>query len=114
MTADGSRSTRHVNLENNLVTIPTHRRSASAIAVILSLLASLVLTLPASAVTPRPADDFPATGDEPATGRHIVLLDEPPLSRYTGGIAGLAATAPEATGANRLDVGTAASRAYLA
>ena len=96
------------------MTHATRVRGASALLVTLSLLASLVLSLPASAVTPRPADDFPAAGDEPATGRHIVLLDEPPLARYAGGIAGLAATAPDATGANRLDVGMAASDAYLA
>src|SRR5687768_16408191 len=113
MTADGGPNARHLNLENNLVTIPTHRRSASAIAVILSLLASLLMAVPAMGVQ-RPADDFPASGEEPATGRQIVVLDEPPLARYTGGIAGLAATSPEETGANRLDVATAASRAYLA
>lgn len=96
------------------MTPATRVRGASALLVTASLLASLVLTLPAAAVTPRPADDFPADGDEPTTGRQIVLLDEPPVARYSGGIAGLAATAPEATAASRLDVGTAASRAYLA
>jgi subtilisin family serine protease len=46
--------------------------------------------------------------------RYIVLLDAPPLAAYRGGIAGLAPTSPAATGARRLDVDSAASRAYLA
>jgi len=96
------------------VTHPARVRGASALLLILSLLASLLVTIPVAAVTGQPGDDFPAGGDEPTTGRFIVLLDEPPLARYAGGIAGLAATAREETGADRLDVGTAASRAYLA
>lgn len=43
---------------------------------------------------------------------HIVLLEQPPLALYEGGIAGLAATANSATGALRLDTESAASLAY--
>ena len=95
------------------MTNPARVRAASTLLLILSLLASLLVALPASAVTGS-GDDFPAGGKEPGTGRFIVLLDEAPLARYEGGVAGLAATAPVATGADRLDVGTAASQAYLA
>ena len=57
-----------------------------------------------------------ATGAPSAPDRslYVVLLDGQPLAAYEGGVAGLAATDPEVTGAARLDVDTAASRAYLA
>ena len=45
---------------------------------------------------------------------YVVLLDDPPLAAYEGGIADLAPTDPEVTGDSRLDADSAASRAYLA
>lgn len=45
---------------------------------------------------------------------YVVLLDGQPLATYGGGVAGLAATDPEVTGASRLDARSAASRSYLA
>jgi subtilisin family serine protease len=47
------------------------------------------------------------------TGLYVVQLTDPSLASYTGGIAGLAATSPEATGARKLDADSPASRAYL-
>ncbi|NCC31368.1 MAG: hypothetical protein EOM24_04995, partial [Chloroflexia bacterium] len=47
------------------------------------------------------------------TGLYIVRFAEPALASYTGGLLNLPATSPEATGARRLDVTTAASQAYL-
>jgi subtilisin family serine protease len=47
------------------------------------------------------------------TGLYIVQFTEPSLASYTGGIAGLAATSPEATGARKLDANSPASRAYI-
>lgn len=47
------------------------------------------------------------------TGLYIVQFKDPSLASYTGGIAGLAATSPEATGARKLDANSPASRAYL-
>jgi subtilisin family serine protease len=44
---------------------------------------------------------------------YVVVLDDPPLAAYEGGIAGLAPTDPEVTGDSRLDADSAASRAYL-
>lgn len=85
-------------------------RRLAALLVSIGLLTSLVVALPAAAVE---GEDAPAAQPS-STGRYIVMLDEPPLARYAGGSAGLAATGPEATGADRLDVGTAASQAYLA
>lgn len=82
----------------------------AALLLSLSLVATLMAAVPVGAVQ---REDAPRAADS-STGRWIVLLDEPPIARYTGGIAGLAATAPEATGADRLDVATAASRAYRA
>lgn len=49
-----------------------------------------------------------ATG--PAT--YIVMLTEPPLARYRGGLDGLQATSPLATGAEKLDAQSEASLAY--
>lgn len=46
------------------------------------------------------------------TGRWIVRLDEPSLATYDGGIEGLAATAPEASGAPKLDLSSSAAVAY--
>ncbi len=43
----------------------------------------------------------------------IVKFDVEPLATYSGGIPGLAATSPEATGAGRLDVNSPAAQAYL-
>jgi uncharacterized repeat protein (TIGR01451 family) len=57
----------------------------------------------------------PAAADLPEspTGLYVVRLKDPSLSGYSGGIAGLAPTSPEATGTRKLDVTTAASQAYL-
>jgi hypothetical protein len=46
------------------------------------------------------------------TGLYIVRFNEPALASYTGGIAGLAATSPEATGERRLDANSPAAVAY--
>ncbi len=50
-----------------------------------------------------------------ATGlaRYIVLLQEPALAEYKGGIPGLAPTSVEAIGGNKLNVNSAASLAYV-
>ncbi|HVP22203.1 MAG TPA: S8 family serine peptidase [Anaerolineaceae bacterium] len=45
--------------------------------------------------------------------RVIVQLSDAPLATYSGGIAGLAATTPSATGRRKLDVESAASVAYI-
>jgi subtilisin family serine protease len=47
------------------------------------------------------------------TGIYIVRLNDASLASYQGGIPGLRATSPEATGARQLDPSTAASQAYL-
>ncbi len=47
------------------------------------------------------------------TGLYIVQLRDPSLASYTGGIANLRATSPQATRASRLDPTTPHSRAYL-
>ncbi len=44
----------------------------------------------------------------------IVQLTAPALAQYTGGIAGLQATAASVTGANRLNVNTPTAQAYIA
>jgi subtilisin family serine protease len=44
---------------------------------------------------------------------YIIQLSDPPLASYRGGISGLAATNPAATGSVKLDPTSTASRAYL-
>ena len=52
-------------------------------------------------------------GAAPTSDRYIVQLTDPPLASYRGGVLGLAATSPTATGAVKLDPTSAASQAYL-
>lgn len=54
----------------------------------------------------------PAKPDVP-TLRYIVQLAPPPLVSYTGGLAGLAPTSPQVTGAKSADLDSPASRAYI-
>jgi subtilisin family serine protease len=70
---------------------------------------------------PQPAAAQPSVGDNPQapasqaaapTGLWVVQLEEPPLATYSGGLPGLAATSPQATGERRLDVAAPASIAY--
>ncbi|MGH3735040.1 MAG: S8 family serine peptidase [Micromonosporaceae bacterium] len=65
----------------------------------LALLGATVPQLVASAATER--------------STYLVRLAEPPLAAYRGGVAGIPATSPAARKATRLDVDSAASRAYL-
>lgn len=51
---------------------------------------------------------------ESPTGWYIVLLKDPPLSRYTGGVEGLEATANSVTGATKLATESDDSLAYRA
>ena len=51
---------------------------------------------------------------EPGRAIYVVRHQAPSLAQYGGGVEGLAATSPEATGAARLDPTSAASVAYLA
>jgi subtilisin family serine protease len=55
------------------------------------------------------AEALPAS----ATGLYVIQLADRPLATYDGSLAGLAATSPAATGANRLDVNAPESIAYL-
>ncbi len=69
-------------------------------------------------VADRPAS-APAALSKPAADpnqsvRVIVQLQDPPLASYRGGIAGLAATSPMATGRSKLDVNAPASQSYTA
>lgn len=59
------------------------------------------------------AADPPGLGHSD-TGLWIVQLDEPSLATYSGGVDGLRATSPQATGEQQVDVDTAVSQAYLA
>ena len=47
------------------------------------------------------------------TGLYIIRFDQPSLASYSGGIAGLRATSPQATGERRLNANSPASRAYV-
>ena len=60
-------------------------------------------------------DEAPGSAEMPesATGLYIVRLAEAPLATYEGGVEGLSATSPQATGDARLDATSEDSRAYL-
>jgi hypothetical protein len=110
---------------------PLNRLAAGLLVALLSFVAAsgapVGLLSPAVAAVPS---QVPATGQGghdillagtnlaplDAQGRrlHAVILDEPSLATYNGGLAGLAPTSPRATGASRLDVNAPASQAYLA
>jgi subtilisin family serine protease len=78
---------------------------------------ALVLTLPqAAAAGGAPAGSPALSPDitvESETGLWVVTLQDPSLASYEGGVAGLAATSPRATGARSLDVSAPESVAYL-
>ncbi len=71
--------------------------------------------------TGQPTADFawddlarpPMTSNVRFSGRYLVQLADPPLASYKGGITGLAATAPSATGAAKLATASAATQAYV-
>ncbi len=68
----------------------------------------LAAALPQAA---RPQPRAATEARKPAADQWIVELAAPPLARYRGGIAGLGATAPSATG-RRIDPASAGARAY--
>ena len=87
----------------------------------LALLAATAVSAGGGAVLPGgKATAAPAAKPAPAIDlatykahRWIVQLAGAPLADYRGGVAGLHATAAAATGATRLDVASARSRAYV-
>jgi subtilisin family serine protease len=76
--------------------------------------ALLVASLGLVASAANPASTAVDLADQGEQETYIVTLHDQPLATYTGGVAGLAPTAPHVTGADRLDPDTPASRAYLA
>jgi len=65
-------------------------------------------------VTDAPAVLPPKPAEEASQSvRVIVRLKDPPLAQYEGGIPGLRATSPKATGTARLNLSAPESRAYL-
>ncbi|TDE02430.1 S8 family serine peptidase [Jiangella asiatica] len=94
---------------------------AAGLVLVLSLMAGADVR--SAAAQPEAPADL-RTGDEPGdeptaetlpddtTGLWIVQLEEPAVAAYGGEVEGLAATSPRLTGADELDTGTAASRAY--
>ncbi|MGH8945630.1 MAG: protease inhibitor I9 family protein, partial [Acidimicrobiia bacterium] len=88
------------------------------VALVLSVLPVFAGGSPAEAATeerfsdPGPGFVVNETG-EPGRDIYIVLHQAPSLARYRGEVPGLAATAPDVTGADRLDPSSAATVAYL-
>ncbi|WP_114905871.1 S8 family serine peptidase [Ornithinimicrobium murale] len=66
-------------------------------------------------VSSRTTGTTPAAEEMPesATGLYIIRLEQAPLTTYRGGVDGLAATSPQATGRSDLDVTSDDSEAYL-
>ncbi len=50
--------------------------------------------------------------EESETGRYIVVLKDAPIADYKGGLPGLAATSPKATGTRKLNMNGASAKAY--
>jgi subtilisin family serine protease len=84
-----------------------------AVLVVLAMVISPLGAQPSLAETTTTAAT--PTGNLPAseTGLYIVQLTDASLASYEGGIAGLAATSPRASGARKLDASSPASQAYL-
>ncbi|MCB8984461.1 MAG: S8 family serine peptidase [Ardenticatenaceae bacterium] len=74
------------------------------------LLITAVIAALAQSEIPAPAG--PSALPQPDT--YLISLAQPPLASYTGSLPGLAATSPQATGAARLQNGSAANAAYRA
>ena len=93
-------------------------RKALYLLAVISLTAGMITGF----VTPRPtlADTSPGSGvaaralPVSQTGLYVIQLVDPSVSAYMGGVTGLTATSPEATGTRRLDATTTASQAYQA
>lgn len=87
---------------------------------LLALIAVTLTTLSATAETSAPSSaDFVAESQNAAnlygvseTGLYIVRFTEPALASYTGGVAGLEATSPQATGERKLNANSPAALAY--
>jgi subtilisin family serine protease len=104
-----------------------HRKRVRALLSVASGLALLVSSNSAGWAAQQTARDFTATPLAPQSTVNlaanksggvdkisvIVQLEDPALASYSGGVQGLTATSPRASGARRLDVGSAASQAYL-
>ncbi|MBN1889480.1 MAG: S8 family serine peptidase [Thermoflexales bacterium] len=106
------------------------------ISMILALLSSLAIALPAGAYVPQPSaelaegqaaaaqgsqavnylpmEDDASLPAQPPAKRWILQLEDPPLAQYQGGVNSLRATAASVTGDARLDVNAAAAVAYTA
>lgn len=67
---------------------------------------------PLQAATPQSGIEKGALIEASRVGRYLVTFEEVGLSYYDGGASGLAATAPAATGARKLDANSASARAY--
>lgn len=67
--------------------------------------------------TPLDLSQFESNKTDPVTGEPlfnaVVLLEDQPLVNYTGGIQGLPATSPKATGARKVNPNSQASQQYL-
>ncbi|MBE2198542.1 MAG: choice-of-anchor J domain-containing protein [Anaerolinea sp.] len=87
---------------------------------LLALIAVTLTTLSATAETSAPSSAGLVAESQNAanlygvseTGLYIVRFTEPALASYTGGVAGLEATSPQATGARKLDANAPAALAY--
>lgn len=94
----------------------------SVISKMMAVLIALMLVVPVGAVSgptqpaAQPVMAEQTDGEQPTlapANYWILQLEAPALAQYTGGIAGLRPTALSVTGGSRLDVNTAAAKAYV-
>ena len=88
-------------------------RVFAIVAILATFATSVGAAPPAPNYMPLETDGVEEEGVFESTDRWMVQLEGPALAQYTGGKAGLRATAPSVTGASRLDVNAPASRAYI-
>jgi subtilisin-like proprotein convertase family protein len=100
--------------------VKTKILSVLTMVMVLSMIASTVLAAPAPPASQASGAAPDATAaplfqaaDAAGPALYIIQLQEASLASYMGGVAGLAATSPEATGASKLDAASPASKAYL-
>jgi hypothetical protein len=84
----------------------------SSVVLIVALLSLTMLAGTAGAASPGAGAASSGKPGSQASAVYIVKFAEPAVASYTGGVAGLAATSPQATGERKLNVNSAASVAY--
>ena len=91
---------------------PVHRVTRMRLLVV-ALAVAVCLPTAVSATRVIPPDSASSEAQAGARELYVVVQSAPPVALYQGGVAGLAATNPEARGERKLNADSAPSRAYV-